>query len=145
MARHHRSDAGRFCGGSAAKAIFCGAAWRGEERCQWSTDPQQMSEAFAKASRHIEAEERAVGSWIWRAKTGRTSSLAPCGQKAPVAWLTVRPLLLTSVAVGRVLCRAAAQNEQGEAEEKVEDWQLEAPPIWRRWKEAADAVRGGHV
>ncbi len=70
-------------------AIDCWAATGYVVRCPRSkgrtTGAQQMTEAFAKASRYIEAEEKKAGGWLWTAKAGRTSSLAPFGQRAAVA------------------------------------------------------------
>ena len=101
-----------------------------------------MSEAFAKASRHIEAEERSAGSWLWKSTVGRTSSLAPFGQRAAITGLRCRPLLLMSAAVGKALCRAAVREQQGLEEEEVESWKRDGPPLWRRWREAAEVLRG---
>ncbi len=126
-------------------AIDCWAASGCVVRCPLArgraTSCQQMAEAFAKASRHIEAAEREAGRWLWNATVGRTSSLAPFGQRSAVTGLKSRPLLLMSAVVGRVLCRAAARVQQGEEEEKVEDWRREEPPTWRRWRDAADELR----
>jgi hypothetical protein len=108
------------------------------------TSLQQMAEAFAAASRDLDKAEVAKGSWLWRGRCGRTSSLAPFGQKAAVTGLSVRPLLLRSVDVGVVLCGLAASKEKGEKEEVVEKWKMRSPPSWRRWHRAdADYAGGG--
>jgi hypothetical protein len=128
-------------------AIDCWAATGCVIRCPRSkgkmTTAQQMSEAFAKASRHIEAEEKEAGGWLWRATTGRTSSLAPFGQRAAVAGLSRRPLLVMNAAVGRVLCRTAEKRDHGAEEEKVEAWCRDEPPTWKRWRDATAALNRG--
>jgi ribonuclease HI len=98
------------------------------------TTLQHMAEAFASASRALEKEETALGGWVWRGKCGRTSSLAPFGQKAAVSGLSVRPRLLHCVEVGFHLCLLAASSVAGGGEEEVERWRRRGPPSWRRWR-----------
>jgi hypothetical protein len=98
------------------------------------TTLQHMAEAFASASRALSKDEVAQGGWVWRGRCGRTSSLAPLGQKAAVTGLSVRPRLLSSAEVGFFLCRQAAATEAGGPEEEVEVWRRRRPPVERRWE-----------
>ncbi len=97
------------------------------------TSLQLMAETFAAASRQLEQQEAAHGGWLWRGGCTRTSSLAPFGQRAAVAGLSERPLLLRSEEVGFVLCGLAAARSKGESEDEVETWTRRSPPSWRRW------------
>jgi hypothetical protein len=98
------------------------------------TTLQHLSEAFASASRALEKEEKDGGGWLWQGTCGRTSSLAPLGQKAAVTGLSVRPRLLCCVEVGLHLCRLAAAAARGDTQEEVENWLRRQPPCWRRWR-----------
>jgi hypothetical protein len=108
-----------------------------------TTSVQHLAEAFAAASRALEKEETEKGGWVWRGRCGRTSSLAPFGQKAAVAGLTVRPRLLHSSDVGVALCRLAVAATNGQKEEVVEKWPRRSPPSWRRWHRADAEYDGG--
>jgi hypothetical protein len=99
-----------------------------------NTTLQHMAEAFASASRALHEEEAEHGGWVWRGRCGRTSSLAPFGQKAAVTGLSVRPRLRHGTDVGFVLCRLATAAAKGGKEEEVEEWRRRHPPSWRRWK-----------
>jgi ribonuclease HI len=103
------------------------------------TSWQHMAEAFAKASRRMEEEETASGTWLWRGVCDRTSALAPFGQKAAVTGLKRRPRLVCGETVGFTLCRAAAAAAQGKPAETVEEWRRDQPPIWRRWRKTPPA------
>ena len=105
-----------------------------------TTTLRQMTDCFAKVSRWLEERERRKGGWLWVAKQGRSSSLAPLGQRAALCGLTRRPRLLAAAEVGVVLCRAAGRSgeEMGaeEDDEVVEKWKRRCLPLWRRAAEA---------
>ncbi len=105
-----------------------------------STSLQQVAEAFASASKEVEAEQTKGGEWLWRGVCGRTSSLAPFGQRAAVAGLKRRPRLLCGEEVGYYFCRRADAASQGKKEEVAEGWQRRGPPLWRRWRRESPNV-----